>query len=169
MCACVLSRFSGVWLFATLWTVAHQAPLSMGILHARILQWVPEASSRGSSWPRDQTHTYISRTSRWVLYHWVGSGYTQRHLGISSVQLLSHIWLSAARQASLSFTNSQSLLKLMSIELVMPSNHLIFSHPLLFLPSVFPSIKVFSNESVHHIRSQSIGASALVLPMNTQD
>ena len=56
----------------------------------------------------------------------------------------------AAGQASLSITNSQSLLKLMSIELVMPSNHLI--HPLLLLPSVFPSIKVFSNESVLHIR-----------------
>ena len=58
----------------------------------------------------------------------------------------------AARQASLSITNSWSLLKLMSIELVMPSNHLILCHPLLLLPSVFPSIRVFSNESVLHIR-----------------
>ena len=57
----------------------------------------------------------------------------------------------AAHQASLSITNSQSLLKLMSIESVMPSNHLILSHPLL-LPSVFPSIRVFSSESVLHIR-----------------
>ena len=56
----------------------------------------------------------------------------------------------AARQASLSNTNSQSLLKLMSIEPVMPSNHLILRHPLL-LPSIFPSIRVFSNESVFHI------------------
>ena len=55
-------------------------------------------------------------------------------------------------QASLSITNSQSLLKLMSIESVMPSNHLIFCHPLLLLPSIFPSIRVFSNESVLHIR-----------------
>ena len=55
-------------------------------------------------------------------------------------------------QASLSITNSQSLLKLMSIELVMPSNHLILWHPLLLLPSVFPSIKVFSNESALFIR-----------------
>ena len=53
----------------------------------------------------------------------------------------------AAHQASLSITNSQSLLKLMSIELVMPSNHLILCHPLLFLPSIFPSIRVFSNDS----------------------
>ena len=58
----------------------------------------------------------------------------------------------AAHQASLSFTISQSLLKLMSIESVMPSNHLILYHPLLLLPSVFPRIKVFSNESALRIR-----------------
>ena len=58
----------------------------------------------------------------------------------------------AARQASLSFTNSQNLLKLMSIESVMPSNHLILCHPLLLLPSVFSSDRVFSNESVLRIR-----------------
>ena len=58
----------------------------------------------------------------------------------------------AAHQASLFITNSQSLFKLMSIESVMPSNHLILCHPLLFPPPVFPSIRVFSNESVLHIR-----------------
>ena len=58
----------------------------------------------------------------------------------------------AARQPSLSITNSRSLFKLMSIESVMPSNHLILCHPLLLLLSVFPSIRVFSNESVLHIR-----------------
>ena len=58
----------------------------------------------------------------------------------------------AARQASLSITNSQSLLKLMSIESVVPSNHLILCHPLLLLPSIFPSIRVFFNESAFHIR-----------------
>ena len=58
----------------------------------------------------------------------------------------------AACQGSLSITNSQSLLKLMSIESVMPSNHLILCHPLLLLPSIFPSIRVFSNESALHIR-----------------
>ena len=67
----------------------------------------------------------------------------------SSAQLLSNIWLfetpwTAAHQASLSITNSQSLLKLMSIELVMPSNHLILCHPLLLLPSLFASIRIFS-------------------------
>ena len=77
----------------------------------------------------------------------------------------------AACQASLFTTNSPSLLKLMSIESVMPSNHLILCHPLLLLPSIFPSIRVFSNESALRIRWQSIGVSALtsVLPANTQD
>ena len=75
----------------------------------------------------------------------------------SSVQSLSCVQLfatprTAACQASLSITNSRSLLKLMSIESVMPSNHLILCRPLLFPPSIFPSIRVFSNESVLHIR-----------------
>ena len=74
----------------------------------------------------------------------------------SSVQPLGHVQLfatpwTAVRQASLSITNSRSLLKLMSITLVMPSNHLILCHPLLFLPSISPSIRVFSRESVLHI------------------
>ena len=73
-------------------------------------------------------------------------------LGFVVVQSLSHIRLfvtpwTAARQASLSFTISQSLLKLMSIELVMPTNHLILCRPLLLLPSIFPSARVFSSES----------------------
>ena len=75
----------------------------------------------------------------------------------SSVQALSRVWLfatpwTAAHQASLSITNSWSLPKLTSIQLVMPSNHLILCLPLLFLPSIFPSIKVFSNESALCIR-----------------
>ena len=76
--------------------------------------------------------------------------------GCGSVQSFSHVRLiaipwTAACQSSLSITNSQSLLKLMPIKLVMPSNHLILCH-LLLLPSIFPSIRVFSNESVLHIR-----------------
>ena len=78
-------------------------------------------------------------------------------LNIIVVQCLSHVRLfttpwTAALQASLSFTISQSLLKFMSTESVMPSNHLILCHPLLLLPSIFPSIRVFSNESALHIR-----------------
>ena len=95
---------------------------------------------------------------------------------LSSVPLLSRVWLfatpwTAACQASLSITNSRSLPKLMSIDSVMPSNHLIFCHPFLLLPSIFPSIRVFSNESVLVSGGQRIGvsASASVLPMNIQD
>ena len=76
---------------------------------------------------------------------------------LSSVQLLSCVQLfetpwTGARQASMSITNSVSLLKLMSIASVMPSNHLILRHPLFLLPSIFPSIRVFFNESVLRIR-----------------
>ena len=70
---------------------------------------------------------------------------------LSGVQLFVTTW-TAACQASLSITNCQSLLKLMSIESVMPCNHLILCHPLLLPPSIFPSNRVFSNESVLHIR-----------------
>jgi len=79
------------------------------------------------------------------------------NLYFSSVQSLSHVQLfatpwTAAHQASLSITNTWSLLKLMSIKLVIPPKHLILCCPLLLLPSIFPSIRVFSNESVLHIR-----------------
>ena len=78
-------------------------------------------------------------------------------LQFSSVQSLSHVQLfvtpwTATHQASLSITNSQSLLKLMSLESVMPSNHLILCRSLLLPPSIFPSVRVFSNELVLHIR-----------------
>ena len=78
-------------------------------------------------------------------------------LQFSSVQLLSHVWLfvtiwTAAHQSSLSITNSQSLLKLMSIESLMPSKHLILCRPLLLLPPIPPNIRVFSNESTLCIR-----------------
>ena len=80
-----------------------------------------------------------------------------RDIQFSSDQSLNPVWIfatpwNAAHQDSLSITNSQSLLKLMSIESVMPSNHLILCHPLLLLPSIFPSIRVFSNESALCIR-----------------
>ena len=83
--------------------------------------------------------------------------YINESLPFSSVQSLSCVWLfatpwTAACQASLSITNSWSLSKLTSIESVMPSNHLIHCHPLLLLPSIFPSIRVFSNESALRIR-----------------
>ena len=94
---------------------------------------------------------------------------------ISSVQSLSRVQLfaspwTAAHQASLSITYSQSFLKLMYIESVMPSNQLIFCHPLLLLPSIFPNIRVFSNQLfVSGGQSIEASASASVLPMNIQD
>jgi len=90
-----------------------------------------------------------------------------------SCSVASHIWLfvtprTAAQQAPLSFSVSWSWLKLISIELMMPSNHLILCGPLLLLPSIFPSIRVFSNESALRIRWPKYWslASASVLPMN---
>ena len=92
------------------------------------------------------------------------------------VQPRSHVGLfatpwTAQHQASLSITNTQSLLKLMSINSVMPSNHLILCHPLPLLPSIFPSMRIFSNESTLHMRWPKFGVSAStsVFPMNTQD
>ena len=87
---------------------------------------------------------------------------------LSCVQLFVTPW-TATCQASLSLTKSKSLLKLMSIELVMPPNHLILCHPLLLLPSIFPSIASFLMIQFFSSCVQSIGASASVLPVNTQD
>ena len=94
----------------------------------------------------------------------------------NSVQSFSHVWLfatpwTAACQASLSVTNSWSLLKLLSIKSVMSSSHLILCHPLFLLPSIFPSIKVFSNCHLFTSGGQSIGVSASgsVFPTNIQD
>jgi len=94
----------------------------------------------------------------------------------SSVHSLSRVWrfetpLITAHRASLFITNSRSSLKLMSIKSVMPSNHLILCRPLLLLPPIPPSIRVFSNESILHIRWPKYWSFsfASVLPMNTQD
>ena len=100
---------------------------------------------------RKATYGYI-----WLI-HIVVQQRPAQHWKAAIVQSLSHVQLFAtlwttALQASLSFTIAQSLFKLMSIELVMPSNHLILCRPLLLLPSIFLSIRVFSNESALHIR-----------------
>ena len=94
-----------------------------------------------------------------------------RFLSVQSVQLLSHVQLFAVprtteRQAFLSINNSRSLLKLMSIESVMTSNHLILCCPLLLLPSIFPSIRVFSNDSVLHVRWPKYLISFSISPSN---
>ena len=99
----------------------------------------------------------------------------KRHEILVIVHSLRRVWLlentwTAAHQASLSFTISWNLLKIMSIESGMPSNHLILCCPLLLRPSIFPNIRAFSNESVLCITCQRTGVSALasVLPMNIQ-
>ena len=101
-----------------------------------------------SLWPKELQHTRL-------LCPPLSPGFCSS--SIESVQLLSHVRLlatpwTAACQASLSITNSWSLLKLMFIESVMPSNHLILCHPIFLLPSIFPSVGVFSNKSALRIR-----------------
>ena len=139
----------------------------MGIFQARILEQVAISSSRGSSQPRIKPRSPALQADSLpseapeicvisILYpfslvlHYFS-------VQLSSVQSLSHVqlfetpWITEC-QASLSITSSQSLLKLMPIESVMPSSHLILCHPLLLLPSIFPSIRVFSNESTLRMR-----------------
>ena len=115
-------------------------------------------------------HDYQPKVNRYI------NGLTYLKNRVSSVQSLSHgrlfvtLWI-AARQAFRSITNSRSLLKPMSIELVMPSSHLILCHPLLFLPQSLPASGSFPMNQLFASGGQSIGvsASASVLPMNTQD
>ena len=112
--------------------------------------------SRGPSRPRDWTCVSCSSCIAGRFFTIWATREALRYR-FRSVQSLSYVWLfvtpwAAACQASLSITNSQSLLKLISIEFVIPSNHFILCHPLLLLPSIFPSIRVFSKESVLCIR-----------------
>ena len=105
--------------------------------------------------------------------HFVSLCFSCNLLLFSHSVMFNSFWTAwtAARQPSLSFITSWNFLKLVSTELVMVSKHLILCHPLLFLPLIFPSIKVLSNESAFASGDQSIGVSALasVLPMNIQD
>ena len=128
-------------------------PGSVGILHMRILEWVAMVSSRGSSKPRDRTQ----------IFHIAGIFFTiwatreaqtmdfQFNSVAQSCPSLCDPWITA-HQAFLSITNSWSSHKLMSIESVMPSSHLILCRPLLLLPPISPSIRIFSNESTLHMR-----------------
>ena len=145
ICCCLVSK--SCLNLCDPWTVAHQAPLSMGFPRKEYWSGLPGIL------PTQGLNSHLVLGRRFFT--------TEPHGKpgplISSVQSLTHVelfatpWI-AACQDSLSITNSQSLRKLMSIELVMPSNHLILCHPVLLLPSIFPSIRVFSKESVLHIR-----------------
>ena len=126
-----------------------------GILQARILEWVAIPFSRESSRLRDRSQ--VSCIAGRFFTIWATREAHVLSCSSFAVQLLNCVWLFAtpwiaACQASLSFTISWSFRKLMSIESVMPSNHLILCFRLLLLPSIFPSIRVFSNESVLCVR-----------------
>ena len=134
-----------------------------GILQERIQECIAISFSGRSSWTRNLTWTRFPALQADSLQTEVGRKPFQQFTDFSSVQFSGSVMsdsatpCTAACQASLSITNPGSLFKLMSIESAMASNDLILCHALLLLPSIFPSIKVFSNESVLHISGQSIG------------
>ena len=151
------------------WPLGQKDPLEKGMaIHSRILAWEIPWIEKPSELQSVGSHRVRQDWSEWAWTRFIIKYLLLTNLcncvilelhfcSFSSDQLLSHIRLfvtpwAAACQASLSITNSWSLLRLMPIESAMPSNHLILCHPLLLLPSVFPSIRVFSNESVLHIR-----------------
>ena len=121
-------------------------------------------------WWWELRYMWVSGINSVILSQSVVQSVSQSVQSLSRVRLFVTPWI-AARQASLSITNSRSSLKLMSIELVMPSSNLILRRPLFLLPPIPPSIRVFSNESTLRMSGQSTGVSALAsfLPKNTQD
>ena len=128
------------------WTVAHQDPMSMGFSRKEYWSALPFSSPRDLPDPGIEL-TFFALAGGFFITEPPG-----KSIQFSSVQSLSGVRLFAtpwitARQASLSITNSQSSPRLTSTESVMPSSHLIFCHPLLLLPPIPPSIRVFSNES----------------------
>ena len=162
--------------------LAWKIPMNRGAWKATV-HGVKESQTRLSDWAQHITHIFCYLVLSQCLFQLATNNirkpnnvYEVFTPVFSTVQSLSCVWLfatpwTAACQVSLSITNSWSLLKLMFIESVMPSNHLILCRPLLLLHSIFPSIRVFASESVLHIRWQSIrvSSSVSVLPMNTQD
>ena len=131
-----------------------------------------------SKWITNKSLLYTTGNSaQCYMIAWMGGGFTGESVQFSLVQSLSHVWLfatpwTAACQASLSVTNSRSLPKLMSIELVMPSNYLILCHiPFSSCPQSFQASGSFQRSQFFASAGQSIGvsASASVLPMNNQD
>ena len=132
------------------WYLGQEDLLEKGMAtHSSILAWrIPWTEEPGG---------LQSMGLQRVRHDWVTNTHTMNLVQFSSVQSLSRVWLFvtpwiAARQASLSITNSRSSLRLMSIKSVMPSSHLILCRPLFLLPPIPPSIRVFSNESTLHMR-----------------
>ena len=127
--------------------------------HSKLVHWDYLEGWDGEGGGREGGSGWGTHVHPWLIHVnvWQKPPQYRKVIQFSSVQLLSHVrlfetpWI-AARQASLSITNSRSPPKPVSIESVMPSNHLVLCRPLLLLPSIFPSIRVFSNESSLHIR-----------------
>ena len=122
----------------------------------------PKKKKKSKKWAEDLNRHFPKKTDRWPKGTWKN---VQHHsiFQFNSVQSLSRVWLfvtpwTAGHQASLSITKSWSLLKLKSLKWLISSNHLILCCPLLLLPSVFPSIRVFSKKSVLHIRWPKYGS-----------
>ena len=152
LCACVCSQsLSHVLLFAMPWTVAHQAPLTMEFLRQEYWIMLPFPTPVAIS-------CFLAQGSKphlLCLLHWQADSLLTTLVvqSLGPIQLFATPW-TVSLQAPPSFTISWCLLKFMSIESMMLFNHFILYHPLLLLPSIFPSIKVFSNESALCIRWQ---------------
>ena len=140
----MLSRFSHVWLFGILWTIACQAPLSEGFSRQECWSGLPCCPLGDLPNPGMESKFLMSSALAGQFFT------TGAPCCCSVTQPCPTLCnpMDCSTPGFLSITNSWSLLKLMSIKSVMPSNHLIFCHPLFFLPSIFPSIRAFSNESV---------------------
>ena len=170
MHACMLRRFSRVRLCMTPWTAAHQAPLSKGFSRQEYLEWIAISFSR--EWQEAELITSAQWFNQLCLCNeafivnpkWKDSVVVVQLP--SCVRLFAVQWI-AAHQASLSFTISQSLIKLMSIELAMPSNHLVLCRTLL-LPSIFPSLKVFTSESALHIRWPNYWSFCFIISLSNE-
>ena len=159
--------------FVTPWIIAHQALLSTGFPRQEHWSGLPFPSPRNLPDPGIKVTSPVS--AKGFFNHWA-TREALKGIQSSSIQLLSRVQLfatpwTAARQASLSTTNSRSSPKLTSIESVMPSSHLILCRPLLLLPPILPSIRVFSNESILPIRWPKYWSFSFsnFLPMNIQD
>ena len=150
-CVCVLSCFSCVWVFVILWTVARQTPLSMGFSRQGYWSGLPRPPPRDLPYSGNAPASHVSCVGRQVFTTSAAWEAPWTRLLFSHLVMSNSLW-PYGLQASLSFTFSWSLLKLMSIELLILFSHLILCRPLFLLPSIFPSIKVFSNELVLQIR-----------------
>ena len=154
----VVVQSKSCWLFVTPWIVAHQASLSFTI------SWsLPKLMSIESVRPSNHLVLFCPFLLLPSIFSSIRSDQS-----LSRVRLFATPWI-AARQGSLFFTISQNLLKLTSIESVRPSNHLILCHPFLLLPSVFPSIRIFSSDSLLHIRWPKYWSFSFSISLSNED